>query len=74
VETPILTVEQKQSIQLLALQIENAQLRAHAAQTDFDRSRGDMSALLKSLQRDGFNLDLQSLAYVAKPAEAPSQP
>ncbi len=72
-QAPTLTVEQKQAIQILAQRIELAQLRAQAAQTEFDKARGELAAVLKSLQKDGFDLDLQSMAYVKKP-DQPTPP
>jgi len=63
---PALTTEQRQAITILAQRLELAQLRAQAAQTDFDKARGELSTLVKSLQKDGFDLDLQTLQYVKK--------
>ena len=57
----------KQKVQTLALRIENAQLKAQAAQRDFDQARSDLAALVQSLQREGFTLDLQTLTYTKKP-------
>lgn len=66
--SPALTVEQKQAIQILAQRIELAQLRAQAAQSEFDRARGELASMLQSLQKDGFDLNLQTMEYVKKPA------
>lgn len=73
--SPTLTVEQKQAVQILVQRIELAQLRAQAAQAEFERARAEVSALLTSLQKDGYDLDLQTLTYVKKPAPtAPKGP
>jgi hypothetical protein len=64
---PTLSVEQKQGITILAQRIELAQLRAQAAQAEFDKARGELSTLLQSLKKDGFDLDLQTMQYVKKP-------
>ena len=66
--TPTLTTEQKQAIQILAQRIELAQLRAQAAQTEFEKARSELETLLGSLKRDGFDLNLQTMAYVKKDA------
>lgn len=70
---PALTVEQKQAIQILAQRIELAQLRAQAAQSDFDKARGELAGLLQSLHKDGFDLNLQTMEYTKKP-EPPKAP
>jgi hypothetical protein len=66
-DKPALTIEQRQAIQILAQRIELAQLRAQAAQMDFEKARGELSSLLQTLNRDGYDLDLQSMQYVKKP-------
>jgi hypothetical protein len=52
---PTLTTEQKLAIQNGILQLENAQLR--------------LSNLLQSLQKDGFNLNIQTMEYDVKPPQ-----
>lgn len=64
---PTLTVEERQAIQILAQRIELAQLRAQAAQSDFDKARGELTGLLQSLHKDGFDLNLQTMEYTKKP-------
>jgi len=66
---PTLTTEQKQAIQIQAQRIEIAQLRAQAAQAEFDKARTEIAALVQSLQKEGFDLDLQTLSYTPKKAE-----
>lgn len=63
---PALTVEQKQAIQILAQRIELSQLRAQAAQAEFEKAGAELGKLLQSLQKDGFELNLQTLEYVKK--------
>lgn len=71
-ETPTLSTEQKQAIQILAQRIELAQLRAQAAEAEFKSATGELTALLRSLGKDGYDLNLQTLSYVKKdPAKAP---
>jgi hypothetical protein len=70
---PTLSVEQQQAVQILVQRIELATLRAQAAQADFDKARTELAALLKALQRDGYDLDLQTFAYVKKPDPPPAE-
>lgn len=63
---PVLTVEQKQSIQILVQRIELAQLRAQAAQVEFEKARAETTQLVQSLQKEGYDLDLQTLTYTKK--------
>jgi curli biogenesis system outer membrane secretion channel CsgG len=58
-KAPTLTVEQKQSIQIKAQEMTIAQLQ-------FDKAKAELTALLASLQKDGYDLDLQSMSYVKK--------
>lgn len=61
--TPTLTEVQRLQLQTVSQRIELAQLRAQAAQVEYDKARNDLQALLKSLQKDGYTLDLQTLTY-----------
>jgi hypothetical protein len=71
-EAPKLSDTQRLQLQVVAQRIEIAQLKAQAAQVEFERARVDFGALVKSLQVDGYDLDLQRLEYVKKPpAEKP---
>ena len=45
------------------LAIELAQLRAQAAQREFDGARDELQKLVVSLKVEGYTLDLQSLTY-----------
>ena len=67
-QPPVLEQAQKLQIQNLAQKMQIAQLQAQAAQRDFDASRQELQSLLKSLEKDGYTLDLQSMAYVKKDA------
>lgn len=48
--------------------IEIAQLRAQAAQRDFDQAREQLRVLVAGLERPGYTLDMQTLTY--RPVEA----
>ena len=43
--------------------IEIAQLRAQAAQRDFDQAREQLRVLVAGLERPGYTLDMQTLTY-----------
>lgn len=58
-DTPILTDLQR-------LQVQNALLRVQLAASELERTREAANALIHSLQRDGFDLNLEQLAYVPK--------
>jgi hypothetical protein len=58
-KAPTLTTEQKQAIQIKAQEMTIAQLQ-------FDKARGELAALVQSLQKDGYDLDLQTMTYVKK--------
>lgn len=72
---PALTLEQKQAVQILAQRIELAQLRAQAAQTEFEKARAEVAQLVQSLQKDGYDLDLQTMTYTKKlaPVKTPEK-
>ena len=65
-KAPTLTAEQKLQLQVISQKLEIAQLKAQAAQRDFDAARADLQALLKALDKEGYTLDLQLLTYVKK--------
>lgn len=64
---PILTETQKLQLQNVSQRLEIAQLKAQAAQRDFDAARIDLQALLKTLEKEDYVLDLQTLTYTRKP-------
>lgn len=66
-KAPVLTEVQKLQLQNLTQRLEIAQLRMQAAQADFQAARTEIETLVKSLQVEGYNLDLQSLTYTKKP-------
>lgn len=70
---PVLTTEQKQAVVILSQRIELAQLRAQAAQVEFEKARAEIAQLVQSLQVPGFDLDLQAMTYTKKP-EPPKAP
>lgn len=49
---PVLSLEQKQAVQIAAQQVEISQLR--------------LAQLIQSLQKEGYDLDLQTMTYVEK--------
>ena len=51
------------------VRIENAQLRAQLAQSEFERAGAELSTLVQSLQKDGYDLDIRTLTYTAKKKE-----
>jgi hypothetical protein len=56
---PTLTTEQQKDIKIKVQEMTIAQLQ-------FDKARGELTSLLQSLQKDGYDLDLQTMTYVAK--------
>ena len=46
------------------LRMEVAQLKAQAAQRDFDDARAALAATLKAVEVPGYTFDLQTMAYV----------
>lgn len=65
---PELTEVQRLQLQVQMQRIEIAQLRAQAAQRDFDEARNELQKLATSLQVAGYDLDLQRLVYVKQPS------
>jgi len=62
-EPPALSEIEKLKIDNLAKRLEIAQLKAQNAQADFDKARTEITQLVASLQKDGYELDLQTLTY-----------
>ncbi len=58
-----LTVEQRQAIQIKAQEMTIAQLQ-------YEKARAELTALMQSLQKDGFDLNLQTGEYTKKPEPA----
>ena len=71
-ETPTLTEAQRWQLTALTQRLELAQLRAQIAQRDFDAAKSELIAVAKKLEREGFELDLATMAY--KPARMPQEP
>jgi hypothetical protein len=69
---PELKELERLKLQNLAQRIELAQLRAQAAQREFDAAREELSKLVLSLKIDGYSLDLQTLTYVKDPPKEPT--
>ena len=71
-QAPTLSDVDRLKLQNLALAMEVAKLRAEAAQRDYDQSRDQLRALLRTLEQPGYLLDLSTLTYQPAPvAEAP---
>lgn len=60
---PALTEVQRLKVQNLAQRMEIAQLRLQQAQRDFDAAREELAALVRSMQVEGYVLDLSTLTY-----------
>lgn len=61
--TPTLTEVQRLQLQTIAQRIEIAQLKAQAAQREFDVARGDLTRLMDALKVAGYTLDLGTMNY-----------
>ena len=68
-EAPTLSDAQRWQLTALTQRLELAQLRAQIAQRDFDAAKSELIAVAKQLERDGYELDLSTIAY--KPARMP---
>lgn len=72
-KAPEVSETSKLRLQTFAQQAENAQLRgqvaqltAQVAQADYDKARAALEALVRSLQVDGYTLDLGTLRYAPR--------
>lgn len=63
---PALSDLQRLQLMTVAQRIEIAQLKAQAAQRDFDQARQEWSALVTALQVEGFTFDPSTGTYRAK--------
>jgi hypothetical protein len=68
---PTLTEAQALKIKLLVSQLENAQLRAQAAQRDFDAARDELMKLTQSVAVPGYDFDVSTLTYKPTPKPRP---
>lgn len=68
---PTVTEAQGLKIRLLVSQLENAQLRAQAAQRDFDAARDELTKLTQSLAVPGYDFDVSTLTYKPTPKPRP---
>lgn len=66
-QPPALTEVQRLQLQNLTQRLELAQLRAQAAQREFDDARVEITKLLTALKVDGYTLDLATLSYTKDP-------
>ena len=67
-QAPTLTELDKLRMTNALLVTELAKLRSEQARRDYEQAVEDARALVRTLQRDGFTLDLQTLTY--RPVEA----
>lgn len=70
-EAPMLSDISRLQLKVTVQRIEIAQLRAQAAQAEFDRAREDLTRLLASVAKDGYDVDLQRFEYVVRKPDAP---
>lgn len=61
--SPLLSETERLKIQVNVQRLEIAQLKAQAAQAEFDKAREDFNRLVLTLQKDGYTLDLEKLVY-----------
>jgi hypothetical protein len=66
-QAPLLTDVQR-------LQIQNAVLRVQLAQSELQRVTEAANALIHSLQKPGYTLDLDKFVYVPVPTKEPPDP
>ena len=67
-QAPTLTELERLRMTNALLVTELAKLRSEQARRDYEQAVDDARALVRTLQRDGFTLDLQTLTY--RPVEA----
>ena len=67
-QAPTLTELDRLKVTNALLVTELAKLRSEQARRDYEQAVEDARALVRTLQRDGFTLDLQTLTY--RPVEA----
>lgn len=67
-QAPTLTEVDRLRMTNALLVTELAKLRSEQARRDYEQTVEDARALVRTLQRDGFTLDLQTLTY--RPVEA----
>lgn len=67
-QAPTLTELERLKVTNALLVTELAKLRSEQARRDYEQAVEDARALVRTLQRDGFTLDLQTLTY--RPVEA----
>lgn len=68
---PLLTDVERLQLQAVFQQMEIAQLKAQVVQAEFDKAKAAANALMHSLQKPGYALDVQRLVYVLTPLPKP---
>lgn len=71
-DQPVLSEVNRLKLQVISQKIELAQLKAQAAQREFDDARTELSSVLKSLEVPGWTFDIQTLSY--KRRDPPKEP
>lgn len=64
---PTLGEVEKLKVQNLAQRLELAQTQIRVAQLEYERTAQALTALLQSLQKPGYDLNLQTMEYTRKP-------
>jgi hypothetical protein len=79
-KAPEVSETSKLRLQTFAQQADNAKLRQQLAQaqydlaqTDYDKARTALDALVRSLQVDGYTLDLGTLTYAKRESQPPAK-
>jgi hypothetical protein len=70
---PVLSTEHKLQFQVIMQRLEIAKLKYEAAQADFAGAQREAAALVEQTKIAGYDLDLQTFAYVKTPAPPPSK-
>jgi hypothetical protein len=66
---PVLSSEHKLQFQVILQRLEIAKLKYEAAQQDFANAQREAAALVEQTKVAGYDLDLQTFAYVPLPAK-----
>jgi hypothetical protein len=65
--TPTLTEVERLRIQVALQRLQIAQLRLEGVQREWEEARQALLARLKEVEREGYELDLETLTYRSKP-------
>ena len=67
VSVPELSTDAQKSLRLLMAGMENADLRAQLARSEFLRLKAELEASLLTMKKEGFIIDLSTMKYVPEP-------